>query len=422
MRARLKVNTHMIKRRQVLYKKYVEKNSTSDLKRLPNRELHKDERNLDSNREKLFSQTVSTSKRKTLSPNHDVVGISNESTTRSLASRDYIQNIYTDDPYFHAFARATSSMFTTDPLHDSIGLSLARVDGCIRPPCHLTLTPSNAHSAEKEEEHLISQANALKQNSQLMAMQASLLEHQAMSLKHTDHHAHLEHDVNLGNAVHVTANHEETKDKDSHKETSKHNPESLVSLQPLGLGEVTIQKVSTGYPVYNLPTIQVTGSPLTDFVRPLPPASGPNPYEVLTSASLGRDYPGVSQDNGGGVNTGAAAMGVATIKPIKVVVSLKDGYVKKKYNNIIKRTKEKDEDHKFIKRIGIKKGKRDKRKQDKRKRTTKEKNEDSEFIKRMDIKKGKRDKRKQDKRKTRKNKNAKHYHRKRRKSARKIMS
>ena len=191
----------------------------------------------------------------------------------------------------------------------------------------------------------------MKQNSQLMAMQASLLEHQAMSLKHAEHDVHhsphIEHVVNIGNVVH----HDESKHNSSKsKESPKYNQETLVSLQPASLGDVMVQKVSTGYPVYNLPKVQhVESHPtLTDFVRPLPPSVGPNPYEVLTSAFLGRDYPGVSQDNGGGVNGGVADMGGKTVKPIKVVISLKDGINKKKYNNIIKRTKVKNHAQRII--------------------------------------------------------------------------
>ena len=45
--------------------------------------------------------------------------------------------------------------------------------------------------------------------------------------------------------------------------------------------------VNTGYPVYYLPpTAAPVGEPAPNLEKPAPPANGPNPYEILTSASL----------------------------------------------------------------------------------------------------------------------------------------
>ena len=149
IRARLKVNTHMIQRRQILYKKYIERGDIAKPIRPPIPKPRQNIHNVISNRDKLASPAARVEAA-------DVVGIANESSTPSLiASRDYIENVYTDDPYFHAFARATRSIFTADPLNAAISLSLARADGCAHPPCQLVLTPNNFHSPKNEEEHLI---------------------------------------------------------------------------------------------------------------------------------------------------------------------------------------------------------------------------------------------------------------------------
>ena len=93
-----------------------------------------------------------------------------------------------------------------------------------------------------------------------------------------------------------------------------------------------INRIGTGYPIFNLPTRppKLHNEPmridqgLTDFVRPLPPDQGQNPYEVLTSANLGMDYPGVNQDpNTDTHHHEPVVFGETNHQPLKVVVSLK---------------------------------------------------------------------------------------------------
>ena len=120
---------------------------------------------------------------------------------------------------------------------------------------------------------------------------------------------------------------------ENHLEMNHHHASSLLHEQK-GL---KINQVGTGYPIYNIPTrppkleeenLRIDQG-MTEFIRPLPPGDGPNPYEVLTSASLGMDLPGVNQEyqqmeTGGQQSVGPANQGVLGIdQPIKVVVSLK---------------------------------------------------------------------------------------------------
>ena len=93
-----------------------------------------------------------------------------------------------------------------------------------------------------------------------------------------------------------------------------------------------INRIGTGYPIYNLPTRppKLHNEPvridqgMTDFVRPLPPVDGQNPYEVLTSASLGMDYPGVNENpHLETIHHYPEVLEETNHQPLKVVVSLK---------------------------------------------------------------------------------------------------
>ena len=57
--------------------------------------------------------------------------------------------------------------------------------------------------------------------------------------------------------------------------------------QATGTQNNAAQTINTGYPVYYLPpAAPVIGKPAPDLVKPVPPANGPNPYEILTSDTL----------------------------------------------------------------------------------------------------------------------------------------
>ncbi|XP_066934217.1 uncharacterized protein [Clytia hemisphaerica] len=202
-----------------------------------------------------------------------------------------------------------------------------------QPGCNLMLIPNTVPSHKNEEKYLLSQAHALKQNAQLMSMQADILEHEVTSIKGGSgqhvmtvegghplqglhaHNMRLHNDYfNVDKPVHLPSGHHGhgpehggTEDlihnAEHYKEGDSHDGGGSLKVE----GGSKIQSIGTGYPQYNLPTKPMGGGGasgaagasssggLFEFVRPLPPAAGPNPYEVLTSATLGQDYPGVSQ-------------------------------------------------------------------------------------------------------------------------------
>ena len=72
------------------------------------------------------------------------------------------------------------------------------------------------------------------------------------------------------------------------------------------------QTVNTGYPIYYLPpSAPPAGKPAPNLVKPVPPANGPNPYEILTSDTL-REAAGQQKNEAGGASSGGASSGGAS--------------------------------------------------------------------------------------------------------------
>lgn len=195
---------------------------------------------------------------------------------------------------------------------------------------------------QEEKEHLLQHAAHLKESSEQLEQKAMALDtHQhhvsGENMHHVDNFHLQQQDIVDPNKIeHIKSgeNGQGPERGGSFKELPfKHAPGyvfpmGITSNNPME--QPAIHYVNTGYPEFNLPTEAPCVEPNehTELVPPPPPVGGPNPYEVLTSSTLGGGPPPVANANAGAgpVLSGAVPEAGPDQKPgstMKVVLSIK---------------------------------------------------------------------------------------------------
>lgn len=275
-----KVNKNFIKRRQHLYKTYVKPDFSIN---------HTDKR------QDVYTLDVSPQYQTVL---HDMyteslpTRRSKQNSVQTIDQRDHNEILPMTPIPMHAMHEAPSHI--QHAMH---------VDPCTK-PCIVE------HVVSKEE--LLQEAASLKESSKLLDQKAKALENVAkiefgksqQNLKNDNKVDHIKSGKN-GKGPERGGSSSELPFK---KPQGYSLPMGLTSDSQDDMG-VEPQQMGTGYPVSNIP------------VRPLPPVMGPNPYEILTTSSLG--------NNAGAVPDGASTPGAKSAPDLKFVVSIK-GLKKKK--------------------------------------------------------------------------------------------